>query len=96
MKWLIPWLGILVIIVWVVTFGTAVNMTWGATSSPDGPPLELLIAEWLHLCAFIAAFSLGPALLFKNVRNKLNLFQMLTYVGAFLLSLINVSGLLGL
>jgi len=95
MTTLIRWLGVLVICTWVATFLTALTMMWHpAWMAADNPPISKILVEGLHFSAVATGACLGPMLLFKPLRQHLNMLHKTSYVLGFLLALITLSRLL--
>ena len=91
MKRIFPWLGLVVIGTWVITFLIALRMMWHPSwMSTDSTPLSEAATTGVHYSAVSLGVLLGLSLLWKAQRNKLTMFQKLSYMLSFGLALVSL------
>ena len=88
MKILLQWIGVLVICLWLGTMLVGLTMMWDREwMDRDITPTSQWLTNAVHMFAVYLGVCLGPALLFKAIRNKLGLFHKVSYIIGFLLAL---------
>ena len=94
MKTLFPWLGLIVIVVWVATLLIGLTMMWDPAwmSAESDPPAEVATGV-LHFAAVMAGIGLGLSLFLKTVRHRLHGLQIASFAVAFVLGLVTLSRL---
>ena len=89
MKILLPWLGLIVIVLWLTTAAIALTMMWHPDWMNGDPPAKNATVA-VHMAAVVLGLGLGPLLWVKPVAEQLNIAARIGYLIGFGLAVLTV------